>query len=292
VTKNTIWKHYKKLQQTGIITGSTVQLDYAAFGYHAIATILLNVESTYREQVIEHLRKLPDVLFILQFNVVYNIRVIARLRNLSDLDHIKETIRRQNPVVDLKTFVWTDVKNNPYNLSIGACQKTTPEPTEAKAEFPRLAAKDLDETDRRLIEKLGADGRESFRKISKSMGVSTDTVVKRYEKLRRSGAVKVIAQINPSKIGYEAILNFSLAYMSQKETSAIVEDLAKIPDVVIIIKTSGDYDLQITAMVKDIKQEFALQEEIAKIPNITKVETSARKPPSEWPSPFQHISTF
>jgi Lrp/AsnC family transcriptional regulator, regulator for asnA, asnC and gidA len=184
VTKNTIWKHYKKLQRTGIITGSTVQLDYVAFGYHAIATILINVESTYREQVIEHLRKLPDVLFILQFNVVYNIRVIARLRNLSDLDHIKENIRRQSPVVDLKTFVWTDVKNNPYNLSIGTCQKTTQEPAEAKAEFPRLTAKDLDETDRRLIETLGADGRESFRKISKTLGVSTDTVVKRYEKLR------------------------------------------------------------------------------------------------------------
>jgi Lrp/AsnC family transcriptional regulator, regulator for asnA, asnC and gidA len=292
VTKNTIWKRYRRLQKAGIIVGATIQMDYASFGYPAVATILVKVESTYRQQVLERLRQMTDILLIIQFNVIYNIRAVARLRNLSELDHIKETIRRQNPVIDIKTFVWTDVKNNPQNLSLASCGQTPSKEGRILVGKVGSIAKAIDDIDKKLIEILGKNGRESFRKIAKQLNISTDTVARRYEKLKENGIVRVVAQINPSKIGYQAILDFSIAHMSQKETSAIVENIAEIPDVIIIIKTSGDYDLQITAMIRDIKQQFDIQEEIARIPSITKMETSARRPPDIWPSPFQHISTF
>jgi hypothetical protein len=66
----------------------------------------------------------------------------------------------------------------------------------------------------------------------------------------------------------------------------------KIPDMIIITKISGDYDLQTTAMVRDISESFAIQDQIARITGITKVEASARKIPNRWPTPQQHISTF
>jgi uncharacterized linocin/CFP29 family protein len=75
-------------------------------------------------------------------------------------------------------------------------------------------------------------------------------------------------------------------------SNSVVEELAKIPDIIIITKTSGDFDLQVTAMIRDIAQSFAIQDEIARICGITKIEVSARKIPERWPTPQQYISTL
>ncbi len=293
VSKNKIWKCYFGMKKAGIIVGATVQLDYASLGYVAIATILLNVESQHVESVFERLRRIPEVLAIRQFNSRYNIRLIANLRNLKELDQIKETIRFHSSIVDIRTYFWLGVKNNPENLSFGL----------SNDEKIALARKDLkgtdskesitiDETDKQIVQKLSENGRMSFRRIAKEIGISTDTVIRRYEKLVKGGAMKISIQINPEKLGYQANLDFSLAFAFQKETSTIVENLSKIPDVIIILKTSGDYDLHVTAMVRDTKQQFEIQEEIAKIPNIAKIETAARRIPNKWPTNSQHITTF
>jgi hypothetical protein len=68
--------------------------------------------------------------------------------------------------------------------------------------------------------------------------------------------------------------------------------LAKIPDVVIITKTSGDFDLHVAAMIRDMAHSFDMQDQIAKVCGMTKIEASARKIPDSWPTPQQHISTF
>jgi DNA-binding Lrp family transcriptional regulator len=75
-------------------------------------------------------------------------------------------------------------------------------------------------------------------------------------------------------------------------SNSVVEELAKIPDIIIITKTSGDYDLQLTAIIRDIAQLFTIQDQIARICGVTKIETSARKIPDRWPTPQQYISTL
>ena len=151
----------------------------------------------------------------------------------------------------------------------------------------------IDELDGQIVAELALDGRASFTQISKKIGVSTDTVIKRYNKLRQSGALKVSIQINPNKIGYASILDFNIAFTTPGGLSpTVVESLAKIPDIIIITKTSGDYDLQVTAMIRDISESFAIQDRIARICGVTKIEGSARKIPEKWPTPHQYISTF
>ncbi len=123
--------------------------------------------------------------------------------------------------------------------------------------------------------------------------MSTDTVVKRYHKLKEKGAMKVSIQINPNRIGYTSILDFNIAFTTPGDVSnPLVESLAKIPDVIIITKTSGDYDLQFSAMIRDTAQSFEIQDEISRINGITKIEAGARKIPDKWPTPQQYLSTF
>ncbi|XES76924.1 MAG: Lrp/AsnC family transcriptional regulator [Candidatus Bathyarchaeia archaeon] len=293
VSKNKIWKCYTKMEKAGIIAGATTQVDSAAFGNLAVTTVLLNVESQHVESIFERVRKIPNLAPIRQYNSRYNIRLIASLKNLKDLDQIKETVRLHSSVIELRSDLWLDVKNNPENLRLYTPKEGQPVFESPPQEIPHNQKSFVaDDIDKQITDKLSQDGRMSFRKIAQSLGLSTDTVIRRYQKLVESGAMKVSIQINPEKLGYQANLDFSIAFAFQKQNADVIDILTKIPDVIIIIKTSGDFDLHVTAMVRDTKQQFEIQEEIAKIPNIAKMETATRRVPPKWPTSGQHISTF
>jgi DNA-binding Lrp family transcriptional regulator len=294
--KNKIWKRCRAMEKKGIIKGATVQINFGQFGYAALATLLISIDAQHLEQVKEITDKITEVRASRQYNSAYNIRAVATLRDLNELDYVKQLIKRKLPTTSLKTYVWAGVRNMPENLNFtsannGVSQnknenmsKITPKPhNEIK----------IDELDKEIVQKLTVDGRASFTKIAGTLGVSTDTVVKRYCKLRDNGAIRVSIQINPNIIGYNAILDFDIAFTASNGlTDAVIESLSMIPDVIIITKISGEYDLHLTAMARDISHSFDIQDKIAKVCGVTKIEASARKIPIEWPTPQQHVSTF
>jgi DNA-binding Lrp family transcriptional regulator len=295
VSKNKIWKRLKSLEKKGIAVGATTQVNFSALGYDAIATLLIGVEAQQIDFTLELIRKKTEMLAYRQYNNIYNVRAIATLRNLSELDYVKQILRRSLPTMDLKTYVWMGIRNIPENMSFNAKLKSIL----AKNSYNQSCftssndAFAIDALDVAIIDKLAADGRAAFSKIAKEIGLSTDTVIKRYHKLKEKGIVRVSLQINPNKAGYASILDFNIALTSPSGLSDYVIDaLSRIPDVIILIKISGDYDLQLTAMVRSIEQSFALQDEISRICGTTKIEVNARRIPEQWPTPKQNISTF
>lgn len=296
VTKNRIWKRYNILEQKGIINGATLQTNFAQFGYEGIATLLISVEAQQIETLIAHMKKIPEVIAFRQYNSIYNVRGFASLKDLKELDRVKQTIKRKLPNMDLRTYIWTDIRNIPENLSLTS---NSNEPSTINKEYlaPIIQEQSelgkIDDLDSQIIEKLLANGRASFTQIAKEIGTSTDTIMKRYHKLHTCRAIKPLIQINPKKLGYNTILDFSISFASKENpTENVVDSLTKIPDVIIITKTSGDYDLQVTAMIKDIDHSFSIQDQIAATCNVTKMDVSARKIPEKWPTPKQNISTF
>lgn len=51
----------------------------------------------------------------------------------------------------------------------------------------------LDELDRRLVHALHVDGRAPFARIAQALGVSTQTITRRYQRLRREAGLRVVA---------------------------------------------------------------------------------------------------
>jgi Lrp/AsnC family transcriptional regulator for asnA, asnC and gidA len=293
VTKNKIWKRYRTLEKKGIITGATVQINFTSFGYDALATLLISVEAQQIDEVMKYIGKITEVRAYRQYNSVYNVRAVATLKDLNQLDAVKETIRRQLPTIGLKTFIWTNVRNIPENLKLVDSQTSTKvEKKELQNTQPEITRSKIDELDLQIVDKLAINGRAPFSKIAQELGTTTDTVIKRYQKLKASGAIKVSIQIDPNKLGYGAILDFNIAFTASDNLPKISEELAKIPDIIIITKTSGDFDLQLTAMVKNLEQMLKLQDEISRVCGITKMEVTARRIPTKWPTPRQYISTF
>lgn len=62
----------------------------------------------------------------------------------------------------------------------------------------------IDETDQKILRLLSKDGRMSYRKISRELGISVGTVHNRVEKFTNSGIIKkFVPLIDHSKLGYK-----------------------------------------------------------------------------------------
>src|SRR5579875_2663181 len=59
----------------------------------------------------------------------------------------------------------------------------------------------VDELDRQLVQCLGVDGRASFSRIAEILGVSDQTVARRYRRLRSSGLLRVVGLKARHKVG-------------------------------------------------------------------------------------------
>jgi DNA-binding Lrp family transcriptional regulator len=60
----------------------------------------------------------------------------------------------------------------------------------------------VDDLDRQLAQCLGVDGRASFSQLAQVLGVSDQTVARRYRRLRSSGALRVVGLKARHKVGY------------------------------------------------------------------------------------------
>jgi DNA-binding Lrp family transcriptional regulator len=60
----------------------------------------------------------------------------------------------------------------------------------------------VDEIDRQLTQCLGVDGRASFAAVAEVLGVSDQTVARRYRRLRTAGALRVVGLKYPKSAGY------------------------------------------------------------------------------------------
>jgi DNA-binding Lrp family transcriptional regulator len=296
VTKNKIWKRCRAMEKKGIITGATTQMNFEDFGYAALATLLISVEAQQIEEVMKFIEMITEIRAYRQYNSIYNVRAFATLRNLNELDYIKEVIRRKLPTIGLKTYIWMGVRNIPENLNLNSRLGEINQNSQNNSKLLTYKSNNkniIDDIDRKILQELTVDGRVSFTELAEKIGLSTNTVLKRYYKLVENGSIKISVQIDPKKIGYTAILDFNIAFTTLRGLSDdIVESFAKIQDIIIITKTSGDYDLQLTAMIRDVEQLFAIQDQIARVHGVTQIETSSRKIPDKWPTPQQYISTI
>jgi len=297
LTKETVQKNYLQMKKMGIITGATIHINYKSFGYKAVAHVLINVDPEQEDSFVEHLRQMPEVYSFYKRGVKGNLDAVVILKTLEQLHEIKDSIKKSFSILKMKTAIWTDVKEMNDNLAIipdDAKKIRTVIQEKVKKERTNSQTIAIDKIDQKIADKLAEDGQISMDVLSKELGVSSKTAKRRYEKLKKNGVLKVTIQINPRLIGYQAMCVFFTSTADEKSYS-VTDKVSLIPNVISVMKTSGDYDLQIWAMVQNIDQLLYIQEQIGKISGISKIETEILRLSDQWfkwPSPRQYISTF
>ena len=312
VSEDTVWKRYKEMEKKGIIVGSTIQYNYKLFGYSAPATVRLKVESQNIDAVLDTLNKWPligagakvmDTLnnwplsgegakgAVRIYGNNYTVSMFVLFKSLRGLESAKEFITQQNPINGFDTNIWVDTRAIPENIIGCFSEQLTDDIKSPKKADPQEAIK-LDQIDLQIVDKLSDDGRMPFGTLAKEIGVSTDTVTRRYEKLRKNNYIKSILKIDPSKLGYQSFLVIQIEMSVKSYIKEMVNSLSKVPGLHDIIRLSGSFDLEVVVHVKDCNNIIAIHKEIAKIPHVKRVESAIAAVYNSWPPCRTPITTF
>ena len=293
MSSNTISEHFTELEKAGIITGSTIQVNHRAMGINATYSLLLKVDQNMIEQVVADIKKMPFSIPFLAPGTRNNISLIVGLKDISEVSKLKETIRRNKNILDLKIENWIDVKNSPENLEIlPFTQHKNKEINMKPSSQTQIADYELDSTDFQIIDKLLKNSRQPFNDLAKEIGTSISTISRKYSKLMENNIIKAVVQINLTKLGYHAIMTFFLTLALQSDSRSVTEAVMQVKNNVHIVKASGEYDLLVNVMIRDIHELLRTQNEIANIPGISRIEELIYPAPTTWPKVGEYISTF
>jgi Lrp/AsnC family transcriptional regulator for asnA, asnC and gidA len=137
----------------------------------------------------------------------------------------------------------------------------------------------MDKIDLQIINELSENARKPFMKIAKKIGVSIQTVIKRYNEMKEKGIIQLCAiTINLQKIGYEGTANILISHSPRSNLSEAMEQLKKIQNIIIASKAIGDFEGYAVLAFKDTKDLYEKVLQIKKLPSVYNVEVSFATP--------------
>lgn len=139
-----------------------------------------------------------------------------------------------------------------------------------------MAAKfNLDKLDLQIIQAMMEDAGISYADLGKKLFVSGGTIHVRIKKLQELGVVKgTKLNVDLKHLGYD-ITAFVGIYLEKSSLyDQVAEDLRKIPEIIRLNYTTGNYSMFLEVVCKDIAQlRFVLHDSLQKIKGIERTET-------------------
>ena len=133
----------------------------------------------------------------------------------------------------------------------------------------------LDKLDLQILEAMMHDAEISYAELGKKLFVSGGTIHVRIKKLEEFKIVKgKRLNVDLRQLGYD-ITAFIGVYLEKSSMyDAVAEELKKIPQIVRLNYTTGNYSMFIEVVCKDINQlRHVLHDELQKIKGIERTET-------------------
>ena len=109
----------------------------------------------------------------------------------------------------------------------------------------RAIASTEDDLNRSIIKMLQQDGRLPYKDIATALRVSEGTIRNRVQSMKKSGALKIVALVDPMAIRYQADAMIGLKVASPATPRAVANRLSELGEVVYVLWVSGRYDLLI-----------------------------------------------
>ncbi|MEV4344597.1 Lrp/AsnC family transcriptional regulator [Actinoplanes sp. NPDC049596] len=132
----------------------------------------------------------------------------------------------------------------------------------------------LDATDARILLALDADPDATVVALADRLTMSRNTVQARLRRMRDSGALGAYSRrLDPAALGYP-LMAFMTLSLSQREGDRAAQQLARIPEVVEILATTGDGDLLVRVVARDTADLYRITNQIVANPSVVRTSTS------------------
>lgn len=108
----------------------------------------------------------------------------------------------------------------------------------------------FDDLDRRLVDRLRMDGRESNRSLARALEVNEATVAARLRRMERNEMMRVVAVTDFEAFGY-GYLAFGLITVAGRPALDVAAQLATIPESISVTIATGRFDIVLTVLARD-----------------------------------------
>ena len=129
----------------------------------------------------------------------------------------------------------------------------------------------LDAVDQRIIEALQRNGRESFRRIAASVGVSEATIRARYGRLCEDDILQVTGITNPLGLGFEAQAMVGIRTTGPPEP--VANEIATWQEAGYVVITAGQFDIIVELLCGDRRQLLDLTNRIRALDTVASTES-------------------
>lgn len=133
----------------------------------------------------------------------------------------------------------------------------------------------LDKLDLDIIHHMMENAEISYADLGKKLFVSGGTIHVRIKKLQVAGVVKgTRLKADLKQLGYDVIAFIGIYLKESSLYDTVAKDLQKIPEIVRLNYTTGNYSMFAEIVCKDITQlRFVLHDQLQKIKGIERTET-------------------
>ena len=129
----------------------------------------------------------------------------------------------------------------------------------------------MDQLDVLILSELLKDARQPFSRLAKKLNVAPQTVIRRYEFLRKNQIRYASIRIDTKKLGYVGVAHLFIKISSGTKTAATIDQLKHTAGVFIITNALGDYDAYAELMFKSFSDLSEKINIMKNFPNIKKI---------------------
>jgi len=257
LSKHIVTYRIKKLRNEGIIQKLYAVLDTAKLGFTTYKAFLRlqNTGINKQNEIITYLKDHPHVQFLMSadgmFDLVFNI-LAKNVEELYDLFRDLEN-RYGNYIAEKEiiVMVFSSFFFRDYLVNKKSTQARTPV---FFGSAPFLTK--IDETDEKILSKLGDNARISFTDIAKEVDLTPDTVGIRVKKLEKTHVIQnYILLPNFSLMNQTSYkVMFALRDLTEKKEKEFLQYMKTQPNIWFHSKSLGKWDLEINMDVDNANQ--------------------------------------
>ena len=137
---------------------------------------------------------------------------------------------------------------------------------------------EIDETDRRILRVMQADGSLSVTEIAERIGLSQSPCSRRISRLTENGIIlgKTVI-LDRKKLGFNRIIlvRIKLSSHGRKSFEQFQQAVLRIPEVQVVQLMLGDYDFNVRVVIRDMDHFHALlQDQLVLLPGVQELQSS------------------
>lgn len=135
-----------------------------------------------------------------------------------------------------------------------------------------MSEKTIDETDIKIVRALQENARRPFKEIAEHCGVSTETVKKRFNAMKKAGVIRgTTVVVDPRKLDKKHIVIIGIQ-TTQPYSSQVLNMVEKIPGICAATRAVGRYDVEAIAVKENIEQIGIMKDNIGDFQQVRNVE--------------------